>query len=48
MRGMEHPYLDAQVEAMFAEPDFEKRMEIQRDTAKWILANAVHYPHSGY
>ena len=44
MRGMEHPYLDAQVEAMFAEPDFEKRMEIQRDTAKWILANAVHFP----
>ena len=44
MRGMEHPYLDAQVEAMFAEPDFEKRMEIQRDTAKWLLENAVHFP----
>lgn len=44
MRGMEHPYLDAQVEAMFSEPDFEKRMEIQRDTAKWILDNAVHFP----
>lgn len=44
MRGMEHPYLDAQVEAMFAEPDFEKRMEIQRETAKWILENAVHFP----
>ena len=44
MRGMEHPYLDAQVEAMFAEPNFEKRMEIQRETAKWILENAVHFP----
>ena len=44
MRGMEHPYLDAQVEAMFATPDFESRMEIQRDTAKWILENAVHFP----
>ncbi len=44
MRGMEHPYLDAQVEAMFSEPDFEKRMVIQRETAKWILENAVHFP----
>ena len=44
MRGMEHPYLDAQVEAMFAEPDFDKRIEIQRETAKWILENAVHFP----
>ena len=44
MRGMEHPWLDAQVEAMFNEPDFEKRMEIQRDTAKWLLAQAVHIP----
>ncbi len=44
MRGMEHPYLDAQVEAMFREPNFEQRMEIQRETAKWILENAVHFP----
>jgi peptide/nickel transport system substrate-binding protein len=44
MRGMEHPWLDAQVEAMFNEPDFEKRMEIQRDTAKWLFAQAVHIP----
>ena len=44
MRGMEHPYLDAQVEAMFNEPNFEKRMEIQRETAKWLLAEAVHIP----
>ena len=44
MRGMEHPWLDAQVEAMFNEPNFEKRMEIQRDTAKWLLAQAVHIP----
>ena len=44
MRGMEHPYLDAQVEAMFNEPNFENRMEIQRETAKWILAEAVHFP----
>ncbi len=44
MRGMEHPYLDAQVEAILAEPDFEARMEIQRETAKWILDNAVHFP----
>lgn len=44
MRGMEHPYLDAQVEAMFGEPNFERRMEIQRETAKWILENAVHFP----
>lgn len=44
MRGMEHPWLDAQVEAMFNEPNFEKRMEIQRDTAKWLFAQAVHIP----
>jgi peptide/nickel transport system substrate-binding protein len=44
MRGMEHPYLDAQVEAMFNEPIFERRIEIQRETAKWILENAVHFP----
>ena len=44
MRGMEHPYLDAQVEAMFNEPNFEKRMEIQRETAKWLLAEAVQIP----
>ena len=44
MRGMEHPYLDAQVEAMFNEPDFDNRIEIQRETAKWILENAVHFP----
>ena len=44
MRGMEHPWLDAQVEAMFGEPDFEKRMAIQRETAKWLLAEAVHIP----
>jgi len=44
MRGMEHPWLDAQVEAMFNEPEFEKRMEIQRDTAKWLFEQAVHIP----
>ncbi len=44
MRGMEHPYLDAQVEAMFKEPNFDQRIEIQRETAKWILENAVHFP----
>lgn len=44
MRGMEHPYLDAQVEAILGEPDFEKRIELQRETAKWILDNAVHFP----
>ena len=44
MRGMEHPYLDAQVEAILAEPDFEKRIAIQQETAKWILDNAVHFP----
>lgn len=29
---------------MFNEPNFEKRMEIQRDTAKWLFAQAVHIP----
>ena len=44
MRGMEHPYLDAQVEAILGEPNFEKRIELQRETAKWILENSVHFP----
>ena len=28
MRGMEHPYLDAQVEAILGEPNFEKRIGV--------------------
>lgn len=44
MRGMEHPWLDEKVEAILAEPNFERRIELQRETAKWILENAVHFP----
>jgi peptide/nickel transport system substrate-binding protein len=44
MRGMEHPWLEQKVQEMVNEPDFETRMEIQREVAKWILDNAVHFP----
>ena len=44
MRGMEHPWLEEKVDTMMATPDFEKRMELQREVAKWILDNSVHFP----
>lgn len=44
MRGMEHPYLEEMTDAMLNEPDFEKRIELSRQVAKWILDNSVHFP----
>ncbi|MFQ6026476.1 MAG: ABC transporter substrate-binding protein [Dehalococcoidia bacterium] len=44
MRGMEHPFLEEMRDKGLNEPDFQKRIEIQRDIAKWILHNAVHFP----
>ncbi|MFQ6028827.1 MAG: ABC transporter substrate-binding protein [Dehalococcoidia bacterium] len=44
MRGMEHPWLDEMTEAILNEPDPEKRIELSRQVAKWILANSVHFP----
>jgi hypothetical protein len=44
MRGMEHPYLDEITDAILNEPDFERRIELSRQVAKWILENSVHFP----
>jgi len=44
MRGMEHPWLDDMVQQILNQPDFEKRMELQREVGKWILDNSVHFP----
>ncbi len=36
--------LDEKVEKILNQPDFEKRMALQREVAKWILDNSVHFP----
>jgi peptide/nickel transport system substrate-binding protein len=42
--GAEHPWLDEMVAKAEKTGDFEKRMEIQREIAKFIHKNVIHIP----